>query len=237
MEGSQGLLLDKNYGLKPNTTYLDTTNFNGKKTFEQLNQSEYINIGVVKAFYSRHGKGVFPTEDTMLNNTLSDENQNEGRYNGKIRFGWFDAVLFNYAQKINKVDEIYLSSLDMFTGIDTLKVCAAYKYKGLINDDAIGHLFDIEYDNVFDCFVITKIKKNEYIDSCKEVHYASTYLEYAEPIYKKIKGWYSDISHCKFFSELPYECIKYIHYIEFITDVKVSLVSVGPKANNKIIIP
>ena len=56
-EGAQGLLIDRNYGIRPNTTLLNTTNHNGIILAKELN-TEIQKIGAITPFTSRHGKGL-----------------------------------------------------------------------------------------------------------------------------------------------------------------------------------
>lgn len=221
-EGSQGLLIDGTYGIKPNTTFLDTTNHFA------LDISYYrdtiTKIGIAKAFTSRHGLGVFPTETIEVSNRICDENQEATFWNGKIRFGWFDTVLFRYAQRINQVDEVYLSSLDKLDDFSSIKICSSYLYKGEI-DEIFMELFDYEILPSSQ-IMITDIKNNG-----KEL---SRYLEKCIPQYFLLKGWNTDTSHVSKQQDLPDRCIAYIKQLEKMIGVPIILVSVGPTRENKI---
>ena len=61
------------------------------------------------------------------------------------------------------------------------------------------------------------------------------FLAECKPVYKEFKGWKSDISNCKSYSELPVECKAYIEEIEKATGVEVNIVSVGPRRDQTII--
>ena len=221
-EGSQGLLIDGNYGIKPNTTFLDTTNH---FALDISYGRDYITkIGIAKAFTSRHGLGVFPTETTDVSGRICDNNQDESFWNGKIRFGWFDAVLFRYAQSINQVDELYLSSLDKLDSFETIKVCNEYYYNGSV-DEKFNELFS--YYTLPNCqIVITDIKKNS--------EDLGKYLENCIPKYIVVKGWQSDTSNVSNKNDLPTECLEYIALLEKLTKIHIAVVSVGPTRENKI---
>lgn len=220
-EGSQGLLIDGAYGIKPNTTFLDTTNnFAMDIAYFRDNISK---IGIAKAFTSRHGMGIFPTESEYLSKKISDENQEETFWNGKIRFGWFDVVLFKYAQRINQVDELYLSSLDKLSNLKNIKICERYIYYGNV-DDKFKDIFVYHIEN--EMIIITEIKKND-DDLIK-------YLKYCEPDYISMKGWETDISKATKRNELPRRCIEYIYKLKWLIKVPITVVSVGPTRNNKI---
>ncbi len=222
-EGSQGLLLDYVYGLKPNTTLLDTTNQHATNGLcEYFRNVE--NIGIAKAFSSRHGLGVFPTEDDAVNNKISDINQEKTFWNGQIRFGWFDSVLLKYAQMINKVETLYLSSLDKLSKFEKIKICIAYVYNGEIDET---------FENIFNYAV--KANGLIIISSIKEPHdVLSKYLEKCCPIYLTLDGWKTDISNIRHAALLPNECLKYIRTLEELCGLPINVVSVGPTRSQKI---
>lgn len=221
-EGSQGLLIDGNYGIKPNTTFLDTTNHFALDI--SYGRDHITKIGIAKAFTSRHGLGVFPTETTEVSGRICDNNQDESFWNGKIRFGWFDAILFRYAQSINQVDELYLSSLDKLDGFETIKVCNEYYYNGSV-DEKFNTLFS--YHTLPDGqIVITDIKENS--------EDLGKYLENCIPKYIVVKGWQSDTSNVSNKNDLPTECLEYIALLEKLTKIHIAVVSVGPTRENKI---
>ena len=223
-EGSQGLLIDGRYGIKPNTTYLDTTN---KYALEMLQGTEnVVKIGIAKAFNSRHGLGVFPTEDIEdVSSKITDENQDVSFWNGAIRFGWFDAVLLRYAQRINQVEEIYLSSIDKLDAFETIKVCNEYQYCGQI-DETFEETFDY-YVQPDGKIVITDIKSN--------TDELSNYLKRScKPLYIETKGWTQETSYYCNKEELPSECLEYVKLLEELIQIPITLISVGPTRNNKI---
>lgn len=222
-EGSQGLLIDGTYGIKPNTTFLDTTNhFALDISYYRDNIKK---VGIAKAFMSRHGLGVFPTESSEVSSKISDENQDESFWNGKIRFGWFDTVLLKYAQKINQVDELFISSIDRLDDFENIRICDEYIYLEETVDEKFREIF--EYYILLNGQVhITAIKH-----SCEEL---GKYLEKCTPNYISIRGWKTSLSGITDKTELPLECIEYIKAIEIITGIPVTLISVGPTRNNKI---
>ena len=221
-EGSQGLLIDDVYGIKPNTTHLDTTN-----NFA-LDISYYRDtirkVGIAKAFSSRHGTGIFPTEASAVSQRIFDKNQDESFWNGKIRFGWFDAVLLRYAQSINQVDELYLSSLDKLDKFEVINVCNSYLYFGEI-DETFKKLFQYQQSEP-NKIVITDIKENH-----KNLIF---YLEKCVPQYISVRGWLSDTSKVTDKFDLPENCAKYIALLEDLVSIPITLVSVGPTRENKI---
>ena len=221
-EGSQGLLIDGTYGIKPNTTFLDTTN-NFALDISYY-RDDITKVGIAKAFTSRHGLGVFPTESEEVSSKISDENQEETFWNGKIRFGWFDAVLLRYAQRINHVNELYLSSLDKLDGFETIKICNEYIYNGKIDDEFKSYFYF--YISPNGEVIIRNIKRSG--DKLSE------YLQNCTPSYITVDGWMRDTSKVTDFSMLPVKCRRYINTIEKTTGIYVTAISVGPTRENKI---
>jgi len=46
------------------------------------------------------------------------------------RCGWFDAVLVNYAVRINGMDSMVITKIDVLSDFDKIKICTSYKYNG-----------------------------------------------------------------------------------------------------------
>jgi len=49
-----------------------------------------------------------------------------------LRCGWFDAVLVRQAVKVNGIDGIALTKLDVLDGMDELKICTGYMLDGQV---------------------------------------------------------------------------------------------------------
>ena len=89
-------------------------------------------VGVCKAYTSRVGDGPFPTE---LNDEIGDQIREVGREYGTTtgrprRIGWFDSVVVRHARRVSGLTDLSLNSIDVLSGIETLKICTAYRYKG-----------------------------------------------------------------------------------------------------------
>lgn len=222
-EGTQGLLLDCNYGIKPNTTFLDTTNHFALDI--SYYRDNITKIGIAKAFMSRHGLGVFPTESSEVSEKICDENQEETFWNGKVRFGWFDAVLLRYAQKINQVDELFISSIDKLDDFENIKICNEYIYH--------GEKVDEKFKEIFEYYILSNGQVN-ITDIKQSSEELGEYLEKCTPKCISMKGWKTSLSEITDKSELPLECIEYIRMIEVLTRIPITLISVGPTRNNKI---
>lgn len=129
-EGAQGTLLDIDYGTYPYVTSSNPT-AGGVCTGCGIGPSKiHEAIGVAKAYVTRVGEGVFPTE---LNNELGNELREKGHEYGVTtgrprRCGWFDLPILRHAIRVNGLTQIALTKLDILSGFETIKVCTGYKY-------------------------------------------------------------------------------------------------------------
>ena len=218
-EGAQGLLIDGARGLLPNTTCLDTT-----ARYAYTLRNNLLKLGAVKAFLSRHGPGVFPTESAEVSACVKDANQEAAFWNGAMRFGWFDAVLLRYAQRINGVEALCVSALDQLDAFDTLRVCVGYRYSGPV---------DAEFHETFDSVPAPGGERyiRELIKSGPQV---SRYLMRCTPVYETVPGWQTPTGACEKAADLPPQCRRYLDLLERQTGLPVALVSVGPARNRKL---
>jgi adenylosuccinate synthase len=86
-------------------------------------------LGVAKAYTTRVGEGPLPTElHGELGNRLRESGQEYGASTGRPRrCGWFDAVAVRYAARINGLDALALTKLDVLDDLDTLDICTGYR--------------------------------------------------------------------------------------------------------------
>ena len=94
-------------------------------------------IGILKAYTTRVGAGPFPTElfdqwGEFLRKTGGEFGTTTGR---ERRCGWFDAPVARYATRINGLTDIFLTKLDVLTGIEQIPVCVAYEVDGKRTDE------------------------------------------------------------------------------------------------------
>ncbi len=57
-----------------------------------------------------------------------------------------------------------------------------------------------------------------------------------EPVYETHKGWRTDISKCKNYSELPLEAKNYLKRLEELLGIKITIISVGPDREQTIFV-
>ena len=133
-EGAQGTLLDIDHGTYPFVTSSNCTS-GGVCTGLGISPKKVQSVmGVCKAYNTRVGNGPFPTEIT---NAVGQKIQKTGKEFGATtgrqrRVGWFDALIGKYSVMVNGIDSIALTKLDVFTAIDKLRICVAYKHRGNI---------------------------------------------------------------------------------------------------------
>ncbi|AZN38848.1 adenylosuccinate synthase [Paenibacillus albus] len=133
-EGAQGVMLDIDQGTYPYVTSSNPTAGGvcigsgvGPSKIQQV-------IGVAKAYTTRVGDGPFPTE---LNNDIGDWIREKGHEYGTVtgrprRVGWFDTVVVRHARRVSGITGLSLNSLDVLSGLETVKICTGYKLRGEI---------------------------------------------------------------------------------------------------------
>ena len=131
-EGAQGTLLDLDHGTYP---YVTSSNpvAGGACIGSGIGPTGIDRvIGVAKAYTTRVGEGPFPTELTgSLGDRLCALGAEFGTTTGRRRrCGWFDAVIGRYAVRINGIDCLAVTKLDVLDELDEIKVCTAYNVKG-----------------------------------------------------------------------------------------------------------
>lgn len=122
-EGSQGVLLDQDYGFHPHTTWSSTTTRNADELLKRHNATAH-KIGVLRAYSTRHGQGPMPTEDPALN---IPEAHTENGWAGPFRKGHFDMVAAKYALKISPVDTLAITHLDVAREHPELRIAMSYQ--------------------------------------------------------------------------------------------------------------
>ncbi|MEM9243502.1 MAG: adenylosuccinate synthase [Pseudomonadota bacterium] len=128
-EGAQGTLLDVDHGTYPYVTSSNTT-VGGVATGTGFMPawSMYV-LGIVKAYTTRVGSGPFPTLlENDIGKYLGQKGHEFGVTTGRSRAcGWFDAVLVRHACRLNAVNGICLTKLDVLDELEEIKVCVAYQ--------------------------------------------------------------------------------------------------------------
>jgi adenylosuccinate synthase len=128
-EGAQGTLLDIDHGTYPYVTSSNATVGGVCTGLGVPPQAVGRVLGVVKAYTTRVGEGPFPTElSGDMGNRLRESGSEYGAVTGRPRrCGWFDAVAVRYAARINGLDGLALTKLDVLDGLDRIDICTAYR--------------------------------------------------------------------------------------------------------------
>jgi adenylosuccinate synthase len=141
LEGAQGTLLDLDKG-----TYPFVTSSNPVAGYALASAGigpKYVDrvIGIVKAYITRVGAGPFPTEQLgEVGERMGVRGKEFGVVTGrKRRCGWFDAVLGRYAARVNGLSELFVTKLDVLSGLDKLQICTGYVAGGVTYDEFPPH--------------------------------------------------------------------------------------------------
>jgi len=170
-EGAQATLLDLDHG-----TYPFVTSSNpiagaacvgagvGPTDIEEV-------WGVAKAYATRVGAGPFPTE---LEDEVGDQMVERGREFGtttgrRRRCGWMDLVALRYAVRLNRMDSLAITKLDVLSGLGPLRLAIRYRSReGAVLDtfpyhQSILHSATPEYEELpgFDADLDTCRKESD----------------------------------------------------------------------------
>ncbi len=204
LEGAQGTLLDVDHGTYPFVTSSNPT-IGGALTGSGIGP-KHINkvIGVMKGYITRVGGGPMPTE---LKDEVGEKIREKGKEFGTTtgrprRCGWFDCVILRYALRINGLDGLAITKLDVLGGLKKVKICTSYEYDGKKIEELPT-----------DLKVLEKCKPvYEELDGWDDLS-AEEWKELSK------KGYYA----------LPEEVRNYLKRIEEIADIPIFLISVGPE--------
>jgi adenylosuccinate synthase len=134
-EGAQGTFLDIDHGTYPYVTSSNTTS-GGACTGSGVPPHRIDKVmGVLKAYTTRVGEGPFTTEDDALSDRFHAMGREFGATTGRARrCGWFDAVSTRYSVILNGIDELAITNLDGLDGVESIKLCVAYRLDGKVLD-------------------------------------------------------------------------------------------------------
>jgi adenylosuccinate synthase len=146
-EGAQGSLLDIDFGSYPFVTSSNTITA-GTCTGLGIAPTHIGEVyGIFKAYCTRVGSGPFPTE---LNDEVGEALRRKGNEFGSTtgrprRCGWLDIPALNYAIMLNGVTQLIMMKSDVLSGLDSIKVCTHYQYKG----KTISHVpYDVVHEEI-----------------------------------------------------------------------------------------
>lgn len=137
MEGGQATMLDVDHGTYPFVTSSNPTT-GGACVGSGIGPTRITSsLGIVKAYTTRVGAGPFPTElfdswGEFLQKTGGEVGVNTGRTR---RCGWYDSVIARYASRVNGFTDLFVTKLDVLTGIGEIPICVAYDVDGVRHDE------------------------------------------------------------------------------------------------------
>jgi adenylosuccinate synthase len=135
-EGAQGAMLDVDHGTYPFVTSSNTVAGQAAAGAGVGPGRVGYALGIVKAYTTRVGEGPFPTELTdEVGQRLGERGKEFGTVTSRQRrCGWFDAVLVRQSARLNGLDGVALTKLDVLDGFSELKVCTGYRLDGEVID-------------------------------------------------------------------------------------------------------
>ncbi len=131
-EGAQGTHLDIDHGTYPFVTSSNTVAGNASSGTGIGPQHLHHVLGVVKAYTTRVGFGPFITELTdEIGEYIQKRGQEFGATTGRRRrCGWLDLVIVNDSKRINGINSLAITKLDVLTGLENLMICTGYMMDG-----------------------------------------------------------------------------------------------------------
>ncbi|MGB7159636.1 MAG: adenylosuccinate synthase [Tepidisphaeraceae bacterium] len=135
-EGAHAALLDVDHGTYPYVTSSNCSSlglFTGAGVPPQTVQNY---LGIMKAYSTRVGGGPFPTEqDNDIGNYIRERGNEYGTTTRRPRrCGWLDVMAVRYSVDLCGITHVALMLLDVLSGLDHVKICTGYKYRGAALD-------------------------------------------------------------------------------------------------------
>lgn len=130
LEGAQGTMLDVDFGTYPYVTSSSVVSGGGYPGAGVPPRYAISALGVFKAYCSRVGGGPFPTElHDETGQHIREVGQEYGTTTGRPRrIGWFDAVVARFSARLNGLDGVALTRLDVLDDIPTIRICTGYRH-------------------------------------------------------------------------------------------------------------
>ncbi len=131
-EGAQGTMLDIDHGTYPFVTSSNTV-AGAACAGAGIGPMDidYV-LGITKAYVTRVGEGPMPTEvDGTLHEHLASKGKELGSVTGRARrCGWLDMLALKHAIQLSSVSGLCITKLDIFDGLETIKICTGYDLNG-----------------------------------------------------------------------------------------------------------
>ncbi len=135
-EGAQGIMLCTDHGTYP---YVTSSSPTAASVPINSGIAPWLlegSIGVTKAYTTRVGEGVFPSE---MFDELAHEIRERGHEYGTTtkrprRIGWLDTVVLRHAKRVSGLSYLSVTLLDVLSTIKKLKIVTHYELDGEIID-------------------------------------------------------------------------------------------------------
>ncbi len=165
-EGGQGSMLDVDHGTFPFVTSSSVSACGVPGGAGVPPKAVGHVVGILKAYTTRVGAGPFPTEqDNDTGEYIRRKGKEFGTTTGRPRrCGWLDTCVVKYTSDLSGVDELALMLLDVLSGLDEIKICKAYTYKGKTVKD-----FDPALMGQVECVYETLPGWSEDLTNCKRL--------------------------------------------------------------------
>lgn len=145
-EGAQGTMLDNNFGCYNNVTSSNTIAGGAPVGLGVPMKYFRKTIGVIKWYTTKVGGGEFPSEifDSEIQALMQRAGGEVGATTGRPRrVGWLDIPQLRYALRINDVDELIITKVDI-NPLDTVEVVSSYVVNGKHTRDFPFDISEIE---------------------------------------------------------------------------------------------
>jgi adenylosuccinate synthase len=200
LEGAQAALLDNDWGTYPFCTASNTLAGVAAAGLGIAPRCIDYVIGVAKAYTTRAGAGPMPTELLdQQGEAIRQQGAEYGTVTGRPRrCGWLDAALLRFTAQLNGMTGLALTKLDVLDALHSIKICTGYR-------------------NASDPQRLWQHWEGD-----------ARWLAAVEPEYEEIEGWLQSTRLARRFADLPPQAQAYVHRVEELVRVPVSLVSIGP---------
>ncbi len=210
-EGAQGVLLDIDHGTYPYVTSSNTVASSAASgTGVGMGDIDRV-LGIAKAYTTRVGNGIFPTEiEGPIGKHIRDKGHEYGTVTGRERrCGWFDVPMMQKAVQISGITDIALMKIDVLDELDFINVCVGYE----LIEDRNG----------------TPVKY-------PSTHIPSGFKGTVRPVYETFPGWKCSTEGINDIRDLPEKAVLYIEALERYVGVPIAIISTSPRREDTIIV-
>lgn len=207
-EGAQGTLLDLDHGTYPYVTSSSTTV--GGALIGLGFGPRYVDrvVGVAKAYTTRVGAGPLPTE---LHGALGDRLRGTGA-NPWDEYG----TTTGRPRRTGWLDAVVLRHAARVNGLSELALTKLDILSGF-EELKIAVAYELRGERI------------------EHMPLDQSEFEGCQPIYETVPGWSDDVTQARRYRALPKQARKYVERIEYLLDVPVSIITVGPERSQTII--